>query len=280
MRNTAESGRKGFSLEPEKKRFYLRVGGLVLGTFVLGYLFTMVIFFPGWGREAIVTVPDLRGRPLAAARRAADDAGLELVRRSTLSHATVPAGAVLAQSPLPGQEVTRGEAVRVIVSTGPDRRPIPQVDDLRLEQAQLLLERTGFRVQVARVHADRPLGRILEVQPAVGTAIPAGSVVRLTVSAGPPLVSVPSVAGMQESAAADALRDAGLRVGEVSHDPASAAAPGEVVAQEPAAGAGVPGGSRVRITVSGSPPVVEAPPVETPPDTTAPAPPPPPQVRG
>ena len=267
-------------MSPERKRFLLRIGGLVLGTFVLGYLFTMVVFFPGWGRDAIVTVPDLRGRTLAAARRTADAAGLEMARGSTLTHARVPAGAVLAQTPLPGQEVARGDAVRVIVSAGPDRRPVPRVDGMGLQEGQLLLQRTGFVVQVARQHADRPAGRILEVQPAPGTAIPAGSAVRLTVSAGPPMVSVPGVVGMQQSAAGEALRAAGLRVGGVSHDPGSAAAPGEVVGQEPAVGVGIPSGSRVRITVAGSPPVVEAPPAETPPDTTAPpAPPPPPGER-
>ncbi|HEU0300025.1 MAG TPA: hypothetical protein VFR37_11235, partial [Longimicrobium sp.] len=37
--------------------------------FVLGYLVITLIFFPGFGRSPIVTVPDLTGRSRASAER-------------------------------------------------------------------------------------------------------------------------------------------------------------------------------------------------------------------
>jgi beta-lactam-binding protein with PASTA domain len=270
-----ERVRKGFS--PEEKRFYLRVAAGVLGTFLLGYLLTMLLFFPGWGDGGIVTVPDLRGKTLAQAKRLASRADLELEEGSTLAHARVPAGAVLAQTPLPGQETTRGSAVRVIVSSGPDRRPVPAVEQLTGAQAEALLRNTGFAVRVARVHDERPVGRVLGVKPAAGTPVPAGAPVELVLSAGPPMVAVPPVVGLTGSAARDTLRAVGLRLGRVEYDPGSGAPEGEVLAQDPAAGASLRSGGAVGVVVAGSPPVapepVEAPPA---PDTTAVAPPPPP----
>jgi beta-lactam-binding protein with PASTA domain len=260
------------SSSPEGRRFYLRVAGGVLGAFLLGYLVTTLLFFPGWGRDAIVTVPDLRGKTLGQARRLADRADLEVERGSTLVHARVPAGAVLAQSPLPGQEVTRGAEVRVILSAGPDRRPVPAVDQLTGEQAEMLLRNTGFQVRVTRVHDERPAGRVVGVSPASGTQVPVRSVVELVLSAGPPLVAVPSLVGLTESAAREALRSVGLRLGEVQYAPATAAPAGEVVAQSPAAGASVRSGAAVGVALAGSPPAPA--PEETPPDTTTPVPPP------
>ena len=163
-----------------------RVLAVVGGAFVFGYLFAALFFFPGWGRRAIVTVPDMRGRPLAQARRLADRAGLEIERGTTLAHPTVRRGAVLAQDPLPGQETTRGDAVRVTLSAGPDRRPVPPVAGLLGEQAHKLLLRTGFQVRLDSVVDERPAGRIVAVEPESGTVLPLPASVLLRISRGPP----------------------------------------------------------------------------------------------
>jgi len=241
------------------RRRWLRVAGLVVGAFVVGYVLTALIFFPGWGRRAIVTIPDLRGKPFAEARRAAEDVDLHVERGSVLFHPTVRAGAVLAQSPLPGQEVTRGAAIRVTLSGGPERMPMPDVSDLAAPQAQDLLTRIGFRVRIRIVISDRPEGRVLGTVPAAGTPVSVPSVVELTLSAGPPEVVVPSVAvpdlaGLPEPAAREALRSAGLRLGSVEYDPDSSAPLGGVASQSAAPGDSVKAGTAVRITISGSPP--------------------------
>lgn len=240
-------------------RLVLRVVGLGLAAFVVGYLLTTLLVFPGFGRQAIVTVPDLRGRTLAVARRLADGAGLEVERGASLHHATLPAGSVLAQSPLPGQEVTRGAVVRLTLSAGRERRPVPQVDDLPAEQARALLERTGFTVRVRRVLSDRAEGRVLGVNPGAGTQLPVPATVELLLSAGPPevvvpVVAVPSLAGLPEPEAREALRSAGLRLGEVSYEPESSVPLGGIASQRPAAGDSVRAGTAVSVTISGSPP--------------------------
>lgn len=237
----------------------LQVVGVGIVAFAIGYLATMMVFFPGWDRDGIVAVPDLRRRAFPEARRVAGRSDLEVERGSTLGHPTVPSGRVLAQTPLPGQEVIRGSSVRVILSGGPESRPIPPLDQLAEADAISIVRRTGFRVRIRRVTSDRPAGRVVAVSPASGSMLRVGGVVDLTLSAGPPLVIVPSITGMPLGAARDALSAVGLRVAEVIYDPASPAPWGEVFAQAPAASAATRGGSRVTLTVSGYPPVESAP---------------------
>lgn len=259
------SGSRPSFLDVRRRRSYLRVVGGVLAAFALGYLVTTLLVFPGFGRQAIVTVPDLRGRTLSAARRLADDAGLEVERGASLNHAAVPAGSVLAQSPLPGQETTRGAVVRVTLSAGRERRPVPQVDDLTADQARALLARTGFAVRVRRVLSERAEGRVLGVNPKPGTQLHVRSAVELLLSAGPPVVVVPTVAvpdltNLPEPEARAALRSAGLRLGEVDYAPDSDVPLGGIASQSPAAGDSVRAGTSVRVTISGSPPASAAPP--------------------
>lgn len=165
-----------------KRRILIVVGV----AFLVGYAFTALLFFPGWGRGTIVAVPDVRGRSLAQAERRIERAGLVLERGTTLVHPTVPRGAVLAQVPLPGQETSRGDAVRVTLSAGPDRRAVPDVSMLTGEQAHLALARTGYQVQVQTVPDTRPAGRVVAVQPAAGTVLPVAARVVLQLSSGPP----------------------------------------------------------------------------------------------
>lgn len=226
--------------------------GLVL--FALGYLAVAVFAFPGGRGDPIVAVPELRGRTLPAARRVAERAVLRVERGSTLNHPRVRRGAVLAQSPLPGEEVTRGTTVRVILSEGPLRRSVPAVDALPAAQASKLLRQIGFRVSVLQQPDERPAGRVLGVRPAAGTVLSIPDSVVLVISSGPPMITVPSLAGLPPSVAADALRNAGLRLGPADYDPFATAPLGEVVAQRPGAGASMQSGSAVGITVSGSPP--------------------------
>ena len=270
------TGGKRLALPPGRRRLLLRVLGIGLGAFVVGYVLTTLLVFPGFGRQAIVTVPDLRGRTFGAARRIADQGGVDVARGPWLYHPTVDSGAVLAQSPLPGQEVTRGAVVRVTLSAGRERRPVPQVADLTAAQAQDLLRRTGFAVRVRRVLSERAEGRVLGVKPEAGTVLPVLATVELTLSAGPPvvvvpIVAVPDLAGMPEPQARAALREAGLRLGEIAYEPGSPVPLGGIAAQSPSAGDSVRAGTPVRVTISGNPPTpAVAPP---PPDSAAAEPP-------
>ena len=257
--------------------------GAGLGAFALGYLVITLLFFPGFGRSAIVTVPDLRGKPLREAERTLDRLGLELGRGGTLANPRIRAGAVLVQSPLPGQEVNRGAEIRVVLSAGPERHPVPPIAGLSLREARALLERFGFSVRVQRMVSDRGEGTFLGMRPRAGTVAVVPSVVTITLSAGPPRLPVPSVLALPLGEAETRLRAAGFRLGNVSYDPASTEALGGIASQRPAAGDSLRRGGAVNVTVSGTDPNPPPPPSENAvaPDSAAPDPdepqPPPPQ---
>lgn len=221
-----------------------------LGTFVLGYGVTALVFFPGSDRPPVVAVPDLRELDQDRARSTLRAAGLDLELADTLPNAAVPAGRILSQTPLPGQEVAPGSPVRVIVSGGAERRPVPVVSSMTREQALRVLEASGFRVQVDEVQDLRAAGRVVGIEPRPGTELQIPAAVRLLVSAGPPLVEVPDLYGLEQEDAVAAVQAAGLRMGDIEYSFAGFRAEELVIAQEPAAGDSVPQGSEIRLRMS------------------------------
>ena len=234
--------------------------GTGLAAFALGYLVITLLFFPGFGRSAIVTVPDLRGKPMREAQRTLGRLGLEIRQGGNLANPRIRAGAVLVQSPLPGQEVTRGSEIRVVLSAGPERHAIPSIGGLSLRDARAVLERYGFTVVVQRMVSDSEAGTILGMRPVAGTQAVVPGVVTLTLSAGPPMLAVPSVLALPVGEAEARLRAAGFRLGAVAYDPASSEALGGVAAQRPAPGDSLRRGGAVGVTVSGTDPNPRPPP--------------------
>jgi beta-lactam-binding protein with PASTA domain len=257
----------------DRGRTWKRVGITLAAGFALGFLVVAIAFFPGFGRSAIVTVPDLRGKSLAQATRLAERSGLQVVKGSELPNPSVPPNSVLAQEPLPGQETTRGASVLLILSTGAERRAIPDLSGLGPDAAADLLRRYGFTVKVTRVVNPAYEGKVLQVKPAVGTRVPVPSTVELVLSAGPPKILAPDVLHLPLPEAEAKLTAAGLRLGTVEYDPLSAEALGGIASQRPAAGDSIRQGGAVHVVVSGTAPAEPAVPdsLAPPPDTEAPA---------
>lgn len=252
------------------RRVVLRVVAIGLGAFLVGYLVTALAFYRGGTRQEVVAVPDLRELDRRAAERRLDDLGLTLEVGDSLPHPQVRAGDVLAQSPLPGREVAPGTPVRVILSSGRARIPVPDVSMLSEEAATRLLGASGFQVQVEVVPDRLPAGNVVAVEPAPGTPVVLPSVVRLRVSAGPPMdfgeslpavgageraperepmVAVPAIIGLAEAAARAALERVGLRLAEPEYEPAPEGVPEMVVEQTPPPGDSARAGAQVRVRI-------------------------------
>lgn len=238
---------------PARWRAWQVVLALVAGAFLLGFLVTTVLF-RGGGAE-VSTVPDLREMPLEQARRTLRSLSLGVEEGPALSHPTIPAGAVIAQTPLPGQEVAPGSVVRVNLSAGGERVRVPDVTSYPAEQARQMLERVGFQVQVVERTAMRREGQIVAVEPAAGSVVALPAVLTLVVSAGPPIVAVPELLGLYEPELRSRLGEAQLGLGDVEYDVFSTEPIGQVIAQWPAAGDSTRAGSRVRVTLAGPAPL-------------------------
>lgn len=96
-------------------------------------------------------------------------------------------------------------------------------------------------------------GAVISETPAAASSVAKGSAVALVVSSGPPAVSVPNVVGDTQAAATTALTAAGLSVGTVTQATSASVASGDVISENPAAGASVANGSAVALVVSTGP---------------------------
>lgn len=186
-----------------------------------------------------VVVPNLVGAPLERARTQLGKAPVALSERA----AREPVGTVLEQTPAPGTRVAPGATVSIVVSSGgrPEVIELPDVVGRGGDEAVAAL--SEFRVERETVPGTAPPGRVLAQQPASGTPVAPGGVVRLRISDGSRVVA-PAFVRMTLAEARAAGRAGGLVVAPSDSDDAAL-----VTAQEPPPGTEVARGSAVRLVV-------------------------------
>ncbi|MCQ2001262.1 Stk1 family PASTA domain-containing Ser/Thr kinase [Arthrobacter zhaoxinii] len=128
---------------------------------------------------APVEVPAVTGLGEEAAVEAVEAAGLTAaVAPDKVNSASVPAGAVVAQTPASGL-LERGSTVTLTISLGPRMVEVPNYVGQRAESARADLESRGFTVEVENLLGGL-LGLVRDQDPGAGTA-PEGSTVILKV---------------------------------------------------------------------------------------------------
>jgi beta-lactam-binding protein with PASTA domain len=249
-----EPGQAGWRLWVTSPRhLVVTIAGVAALGLLLGYLVTMLFIFPPENVAAdLRRVPDLVGQTVDEARRRAEREDLAFEEGIGI-HDARPVGTVVAQEPLAGQMALPGSPLRVTVSLGPPERSVPDVVGLSREHAETILLEAGFEVEVTRVDASADVGQVVGTRPAPGTSVQLPGAVRLLVSAGASTVQVPDLAMQSLTEAESTLVRLGLRLGEVTEDPASLAAPGTVMGQSPGAGEEAARGSSVSVTVAVAP---------------------------
>jgi serine/threonine-protein kinase len=138
-----------------------------------------------------------------------------------------------------------------------DQTKVPAVAGLTESAAVKELRADGFTVrQAAAVNTNTVrAGSIVRTEPAIGTKVHKGAAITLVPSAGPRTIKVPNVSGQQLADAEQALRGAGLIVGQVHKVASSSVDAGIVVSTSPAAGLLWPQPKPVAISVSAGPPL-------------------------
>jgi hypothetical protein len=135
-----------------------------------------------------VQVPNLVGLSQEDARRLAEAAGLQLAVVGEKHHPSIPALNIIAQAPLAGQLVRRGETIGVVISQGPNFVSVPAVEGLPITAVEAGLIEMGLGISRQDVWSKQAEGIILSQDPPAGSIVSEGSVVTLIVSSGPRLV--------------------------------------------------------------------------------------------
>lgn len=171
--------------------FPLKLIGMVLGalvlTFVVSYVVTVRILFPPLPEpETGIVVPGLLGLSASDAEDRLRQIQLRLVEITEVAHPTEPAGSIVAQTPLAGQQLRELGAVRVAISTGPPRMPVPNVIGFSAERATSALAAVGFAVDRQIVDSGEVAGTVVRTIPSAGSEVQVPGRVVIFVSSGPP----------------------------------------------------------------------------------------------
>jgi beta-lactam-binding protein with PASTA domain/tRNA A-37 threonylcarbamoyl transferase component Bud32 len=205
-----------------------------------------------------VLVPPVENRSRDAAVEELRDADLKVTVDPQAS-GEVREGFAIRTLPREGTEVERGSRIRLFVSTGPEQVTVPDVTGLSHDSARAQIQDAGLGVAVREEESDEREGEVTAQDPPGGTSVDRGTTVTITVSTGRRQVDVPNVVGLDPSAAARQIRDAGLeplRRERAVSDPAEDRV---VIEQRPAAGVELEEGRGVVIIVG----VLEQEPTET-----------------
>lgn len=137
----------------------------------------------------LVTIPNVIGLSLREARVALGRVGLTLGEVLQEPHPMIPTGQVVGQEPAPGQRLTTGVKVDLIVSQGPEPAPSLVMPDLRglpVEQAMQDLEVLGLKIRNTWPEiSSKAYGIILDQNPPANTEVSKGEEVDLVYSSGP-----------------------------------------------------------------------------------------------
>jgi eukaryotic-like serine/threonine-protein kinase len=194
-----------------------------------------------------VIVPFVEGQRWPEARRNIREVGLRAIQVNR-SHESVPLGIVFDQNPDAGERVPRGNAVRVIVSSGKPRVAVPHVLGAREAAAEVTLRAAGLVPDTREIFSDQPTGTVTAQDPKGGTSVVKGTTVRINISKGQQNIGIPSVIGLSYDRAAEQLRQEGFTA--VREDVDSSEPRGRVIGQDPGPGTLHPPGTEVTLNVS------------------------------
>ena len=136
---------------------------------------------------------------------------------------------------------------------------VPNIIGLERNEAIAKLEEVGLRPEIVDApDPEIPEHHVVRTNPSVGSQLQRNTTVTVTVSTGKEDTQVPRLVNMTPQEASAALAEVGLELEpEVDEEFSDSVEQGRITRHEPAAGANLPKGSRVRVTISRGPEIVD-----------------------
>jgi eukaryotic-like serine/threonine-protein kinase len=146
--------------------------------------------------------------------------------------------------------IVAGAIVAGLLLTGKDKVQVPNVVGSPQAESEILLKRKGLSTDVTMKESPtQPKGTVIGQDPGGGSRVPKGSVVGLTVSAGPGTARVPDLAGKGRNEARKQLTDLGFNVAE-ERATSDAITENRVIVTRPDVGTELDKGSPVVLVIS------------------------------
>ena len=137
--------------------------------------------------------------------------------------ASAEAGEIIAQDPAADKSIMQqsdGIDITLTVSTGTQMIPVPDVSNMEYREAVLALQKQGFVPDITyEANAEVTRDYVISTSPAADETLPAGSIVYVTVSAGPVAntLQMPNLVGLSRSAAVAKIEACNLAQGTISY---------------------------------------------------------------
>ncbi|MEV5647961.1 Stk1 family PASTA domain-containing Ser/Thr kinase [Nocardia sp. NPDC052254] len=242
----------GDDAEPEgsdpHRRLWIGIGAAAAVAVAIALLW--VLIGPG-SRPDQVGIPQLSDKPAQQAQDDLQKLGFKVTIQPK-PDPKVASGNVVSTQPLGGSRVDKGSNVTVLVSSGPQLVPVPDLSHRTQQQAQLDLNDAGLALdgQVQRDWSSpEDKDKVVRQEPPQGSKADSGSPVKIWLGRGPEQVRVPIVTGQQIDVAEPNLStSAGFKV-VIQKVPSSRPA-GEVISTDPSGGSTADRGSTVTVQVS------------------------------
>ncbi len=186
-------------------------------------------------------IPDVASLSYAEAVKKLTDAGFGRFRQSPSASTPELKDRVVGTLPPANQTSAITNEITIVVGTGPESRPVPDVKTQTVESAQQILTASGFTTSVpVDVDSSEPAGQVIGTNPSAGQTVALDTVVQLQVSRGNQF-TMPDLRGQFWADAEPRLRalgwTGGLDKGADVRDSGQRSA--AVVTQSPAAGSTV-----------------------------------------
>ena len=234
---------------------------------LLAVVLTLLLVSGGlwWANERtrMVAVPDVVAKTQLVAEELLRAEGLSPSVTTVRGPDDVTVGQVTDQAPEPGAEVEVGSTVELTVNAGPEKFAVPDgLVGRDLASVREALEQAGFtNVNAVAVESSRAANEVLSIDPAPGTELEADEEIRLTYASG--RVALPDWDGFNRQAVESSASALGLTSVTFTEQD-SAAEPGTVISQSPAAGTTVERSATVTVVLARVAQPTTAPPTQQP----------------
>jgi eukaryotic-like serine/threonine-protein kinase len=157
-------------------------------------------------------VPDVTGMELAAAKGELEQVKLKIKEGAGKYSDTVPQGVVISSNPKADTALKPGDTVTVVVSKGRAPITVPDLTGKNINEARAILQQLGLAAVESYKDSDAPADSVIAQSPKAGAGAEKDAEVKLDVSKGPPLVTMPRVVELPCQQAKQQLEALSLRV--------------------------------------------------------------------
>ena len=252
-----------------RSRFEKIITGISIAFAILVLIIGAIVFFKGCGisdevpestsagatTEEQVPMVNLLGQTQADAIMALKKMKLDY-KIETGTSDDYEIGQVYEQEFKEGEMLNLGTVVLLKVCAGPDSVSIPaNLAGKTVSEVTSALKALGLKVSKdtrTEYSDDVRKGRVMDTDPAMGSAVSRNDVITLIISDGPETiyVVVPNLDGYNESNAIDHLRDSGLKPGRITYEDNDNVPEGRVIRQSISPGEEVEEGTSVGFVIS------------------------------